>query len=254
MRTAIITGSGRKRVGYEIAKHLALQGFQIAIHYHRSAESARENVAELECMGVRAEAFQADVSNESEVRDLMKQVADGFGSIDALVTTASIWKTIPLRDVSAEDVLRSFQINTLGTFLCCKYAGEVMVGQQTGGSIITIGDALIAHPYVDHAAYFTAKGSIPTLTKTFAVELSAMNPKVRVNCIQPGPVMLPEDLSDEACQNRIESTLVKLADDPQVVAKTVSFLIENPMLTGVCIDLDGGRNVGLENFRRSRTA
>lgn len=249
-RVALITGSGRRRVGYVIAKHLARYGYDIAVHYNSASQSATENVEELCDLGVSAQKFKADVTSEPDVRRLVVEIVEAFGSLDVLVTTSSIWKTIPLRDVTAEDVLASFRVNTLGTFLCCKQAGLQMVSQETGGNIITIGDALIEHPYLDHAAYFTAKGSIPTLTRAFAVELASRNPKVRVNCIEPGPVMLPPDLPDGEQEERIASTLVKEADRPESVAQTVLYMINNPMLTGSCITVDGGRNVGQEHRAR----
>ncbi len=250
-QTVLITGSGRKRVGYVIAQHLAARGYNIAIHYHTSAQPAAENVAELAALGVEAEKFSADVSDEDDVREMIAAVVTRFGSLDVLVTTSSIWKTIPLEEVTADDVLASFRINTLGTFLCAKYAGLQMVAQDRGGSIITIGDSLIEHPYVDHAAYFTAKGAIPTLTRSLAVEFATRNPAVRVNCIEPGPVMFPDDLPEAKRVAHRESTLVKQADCPETVAHTVSFLIDNSMLTGCCIPLDGGRNVGREQQARA---
>lgn len=253
-KTALITGSGRKRVGYEIAKLLAHEGYNCAVHYHSSEEAATENVRELRSLGVDAERFQADVSDEKEVAALVASAQERFGSLDVVVTTSSIWKTIKLDDVSAEDVLNSFRVNTLGTFLVCKYAGLRMVEQETGGSIVTIGDSLIHHPYTDHAAYFTAKGAIPTLTKCFAVELASRNPNVRVNCIEPGPIMFPDDLPPEKQKARVSSTLTKTADCPEAVGSTVLYLIGNPMLTGCCIPLDSGRNVAHEHIYRQRNS
>ena len=250
-KTALVTGSGRKRVGYAISKHLAQEGYDIAVHYHSSDESAADNVTELRSLGIEADKFQADVTLENEVEQLVDSVVKRFGSVDVLVTTSSVWNSIPLRDTSANDVLNSFKVNTLGTFLCCKFVGLRMIAQTSGGSIVTIGDSLIRHPYKDHSAYFTAKGSIPTLTKCFAVELGSRNDNVRVNCIEPGPVMLPQDMSESEKQSRIGSTLTKTADEPEHVARTVAFLIDNPMLTGCCIPLDGGRNVAFEHYRRS---
>lgn len=252
-KTALITGSGRKRVGYEIAKVLATDGYDIAIHYHSSEDEAKDNVQEIRSLGVDAERFQADVSSEEEVSTLVDDVCARFRSIDVLVTTSSIWKTISLDDVSAEDVLNSFRVNTLGTFLVCKYAGKKMVAQESGGAIVTIGDSLIHHPYTDHAAYFTAKGSIPTLTKCFAVELGSRNPNVRVNSIEPGPVMFPDNLSQDEQQAHVASTLTEKVDSPEIVGRTVLHLISNPMLTGHCVPLDSGRNVAHEHVFRTRT-
>ncbi len=250
-KTALITGCGRKRVGYVVAKRLLQIGYKIAVHYHSSESSAAENVEEFRQLGGEAEKFQANVADEGQVKKLVQDTVQRFGSLDVLVTTSSIWKTIPLTEVTAEDVLASFQVNTLGTFLCCQHAGHQMVSQSEGGAIVTIGDSLIDHPYVDHAAYFTAKGSIPTLTRAFAVELGTRNPQVRVNCIAPGPVMFPSDLPANERKAATASTLTKCADHPEAVAATVAFLVGNPMLSGCCIPVDSGRNIYHEQLWRS---
>ena len=118
-----------------------------------------------------------------------------------------------------------------------------MANQQSGGSIITIGDWAIQRPYLDHAAYFIAKGSIPTLTRMLAVELASRNPNVRVNCIQPGPVMFPPDTSPDEQRKLIDSTLVKSGNCPEAIVQAVRFLIENSFVTGVCLPVDGGRSI-----------
>jgi pteridine reductase len=253
-KTALVTGSGRQRVGYVVAKHLARLGYDIAIHYHESESAAIENSREIISMGVQSRPFRADVTNEAEVEKLVADVTKELGSLDVLVTTSSIWNAIEFEKVTADDVLRSFRVNTLGTWLCCRHAGMQMVSQADGGAIVTVGDSLIDHPYVDHAAYFIAKGSIPALTKACAVELASRNPNVRVNCIEPGPVMFPEDLSAEKRQAAVNSTLVKQANCPTAVAMAVELLISNPMLTGVTLPVDGGRNVGRENQARATPA
>lgn len=250
--TALITGCGRRRLGHAIAKHLAQLGFNIAAHFNSSRSAALRNVDEYQALGANATAIQADVTNEDQVKQLVADVQTTFGGIDVLVTTASIWRAIPLEDVTAENVLDSFRVNTLGTFLCCQQVGLAMVKQPSGGNIVTIGDALVDHPYLDHAAYFTAKGSIESLTKSFAVELGNRNPKVRVNGIAPGPVMFPDHLTSEDRTRVTASTLSKIANDPQAVARTVEFLVQCSMITGEMITLDSGRNVDREQQSRQR--
>jgi pteridine reductase len=240
---ALITGSGRPRIGREIAASLGQSGYRIALHYHRSDSEARAAEREFRERGIDCEAFQADVTKESDVDGLFDQLGERFGRLDALVTTASVWQPKKLEELTAEDVRFNFDVNTLGTFLCVRRGGLMMVGQESGGSIVTFGDWSIQRPYSDHAAYFVAKGAIPTLTRVMAVELAMRNPKVRVNCIHPGPVMEPPGLDADERNARVEATLVKQADDPQTVVHSVRYFIENTFVTGVCLPVDGGRSI-----------
>ena len=248
---AVITGCGRKRLGFIIARALARRGWAIGVHYHRSEEGAREIAAELAAEGIPALAMRADVTDEEEVRALVAQAQAWRGRLDVWVNTASIWRPIPLENVTSQDMLEDFRVNTLGTFLCCQHAGQVMVQQDLGGCIVNLGDWSIERPYVDHATYFTAKGAIPTLTRVFAVELASRNPRVRVNCIHPGPVMFPADMPELERQAIIDTTLLKTADDPESIATAVQFLIDSPFVTGVCVPVDGGRSIHAPTDARS---
>jgi pteridine reductase len=124
-----------------------------------------------------------------------------------------------------------------------------MAEQPTGGSIVVFGDWAIQRPYPDHSAYFVSKGAIPTLTRTLAVELGRRNPRVRVNCIHPGPVMFPSDMSEQEREEVMASTLTKNANCPEAVVSAVRFLIDNPFVTGVCLPVDGGRSVFADEQR-----
>jgi pteridine reductase len=118
-----------------------------------------------------------------------------------------------------------------------------MVRQPEGGAIVTIADWAIARPYPRYAAYFLSKGAIPTLTRAMAVEFAGRNPAVRVNCILPGPVMLPADLSEAEVKGAVAGTLLKRPGRPENVAHAVVFLVENDYVTGVCLPVDGGRTI-----------
>ena len=242
-KVALITGSGKRRVGNVVAAALAARGYAIALHYNRSAEEARQTVVRLKEQGIQACALQADVAEESEVDRLFQQTLSHFGRLDVLVTAAAVWERKPLEEVTAEDVRRQFDVNTLGTFLCCRRAGLIMAGQPEGGVIVTVGDWAVERPYLNYPAYFASKGAVPTLTRSMAVELAQRNPRVRVNCILPGPVMLPEDLSEAEVKGAVAGTLLKRAGRPENVAHAVVFLVENDFVTGVCLPVDGGRTI-----------
>lgn len=242
-KVALVTGSGKRRVGWYVADALAARGYSLVLHYRSSASEAAESVEAFQARGIEAVALQADLTEEQSVHGLIDQTLSRFGQLDVLVNCAAAWKSKKLEEVTAADVRHYFETNTLGTFLCSQQAGLAMVGQPEGGCIVTLGDWAVARPYVNYAAYFPSKGAIPTLTRTLAVELGSRNPSVRVNSILPGPVLLPPDLPEEERQQAIDATLVKREGRPENIAQTVLFFLDNDFVTGVCLPVDGGRTV-----------
>lgn len=240
---ALVTGSGAPRLGNAIVRSLAQRGYAVAIHAHRSTEDAERTAAELRHDGTNVLVVQADISDETQVREMVDRVDAHFGRLDVLVNCAAIWQSKRLEEVTTEDVRRHFDINTLGTFLCCQQVGLRMVSQAHGGAIVNIGDWAVIRPYLDYAAYFPSKGAIPTLTRDLAVELASRNPKIRVNAILPGPAMVPEGLAEPLQQAAIEQTLVKRSGSPRHIADAAVFLIEHEFITGVCLPVDGGRSI-----------
>jgi pteridine reductase len=242
-RVALITGSGKRRIGWHVAEALAGRGYALVIHYHRSAEEAAETVGNFAGRGISALAIQADLTDEPQVRALVEKTCRHFGRLDAFVHCAGTWQKKRLEALTAADVRSSFETNTLSTFLCLQQAGLAMVNQPEGGAIVTLGDWAIERTYVDHAAYFVSKGSIPTLTRTMAVELATRNPRVRVNCVLPGPVMLPRELPAAEREEAIRATLVQREGRPENVAQAVLHFIDNDFVTGACLPVDGGRTI-----------
>lgn len=243
---ALVTGSGKKRVGSVVADALARRGYAIAVHYRTSAPEAEETAASLRKHGVPVKTFQADLTDESAVKAMVHGVLAEFGRIDVLANCAAIWQSKPLEDVTAADVRLHFETNALGTFLCCQHVGLAMTKQSEGGLIVNIGDWAEARPYLNYSAYFPSKGAVTTMTRTFAVELAHRNPNVRVNAILPGPVMLPPDLNEDEKQAAIAGTLVKREGSPNHIAQAVLSFLDNDFITGVCLPVDGGRTIHSE--------
>lgn len=242
-RVALVTGSGKKRVGSVVADALARRGYAIAVHYRSSAAEAAETTAALRTHGVEAEAFPADLADEVAVKEMVQAVLKRFGRIDVLVNCAAVWKSKPLEDVTAADVRLHFDTNALGTFLTCQHAGLAMTKQSEGGVIVNVGDWAEVRPYLGYAAYFPSKGAVTAITRCLAVELAHRNPNVRVNAVLPGPVMLPPELTDDEKRGAIDATLVKREGSPQNIAQAVLAFVENDFVTGVCMPVDGGRTV-----------
>jgi pteridine reductase len=242
-KTALVTGSGKRRIGWHVADALARRGYQVVVHYHTSEQEACQTVAHLQTYGGDAVAVGADLAKEGEVKALVAQTLDRFDRIDVLVNCAANWSRKRLEAVTADDVRGFFEVNTLGTFLCSQHAGLAMVRQPEGGSIVTVGDWATERPYLDYSAYFPSKGALPALTRSLAVELGTRNPKVRVNCILPGPVLLPDEMSQRERTLSIQGTLLKREGSPDNIAQAVLFFIENDYVTGTCLPVDGGRTI-----------
>jgi pteridine reductase len=240
---ALVTGSGKRRVGWHVADALAGRGYALAIHYRGSAAEASEAVAYFRGRGVEAVGFQADLTDEQQVRSLVRATLDRFGRLDLLVNCAAVWKKRRLEKVTAADVRLHLETNALGTFLCAQHAGLAMVRQAEGGCIVNLGDWAEARPYPNYSAYFPSKGAIPALTRSLAVELGTRNPRVRVNCILPGPVMMPPDLPVEERREAIAATLVQREGRPENVACAALSLIDNDFITGASLTVDGGRTI-----------
>ncbi len=243
VKAALVTGAGRRRVGWHVAEALARRGYSIAVHYRTSVTESEKTVAHLRGLGAIAFGVAADLTDEQHVRTLVNATLNRFGRLDVLVTCAAIWQRHPLEQITAADVRAHFEINTLGTFLCAQSAGLAMVKQPEGGCIVTMGDWADARPYLDYASYFPSKGAIPALTRSLAVELGTRNPRVRVNCVLPGPVLLPPELSPRERAQIINATLLKREGSPVNVAQAVLAFIDNDYVTGACLPVDGGRTI-----------
>lgn len=242
-KVAFITGSGAKRVGNAVALALAARGYAIVVHANQSVAAAHETAREVAAQGVATLVVLGDLSDEPTVERITGEIMARFGRIDVLVNSAAIWKPKPLEEVRAADVREHFEVNALSTFLCCQKVGLIMVGQPAGGVIINVGDWATERPYLNYSAYFPSKGAIPTTTRMFAVELASRNPKVRVNAVLPGPVMLPPELTEDERRQAVAGTLVKREGSPTNVAQAVVALVENEFITGVCLPVDGGRTI-----------
>ena len=143
------------------------------LHVNHSHEDAEHDAAQIRAAGGSAIVLAADLREPAAIEQMLDESCRHFGRIDALVNCAAIWSPKPLEQVTPADVRQYFEVNELGTFLCCQQVGLYMTAQVSGGAIVNFGDWAISRPYPGHAAYFPSKGAIPTLTRTFAVELAA---------------------------------------------------------------------------------
>jgi pteridine reductase len=234
-KTALVTGSAR-RLGREIARALAEAGSAVAVHHHASADAAREVVADLRARGVRADAFQSDLTDPTQIVSLFSEIESTLGSIDILVNNAAIFQHKPAMEITPEDWDAVLDLNLRAPFFCSQRAAAQMGAR--GGVIINIADVAAFQPWPGYAHHCVSKAGLVAMTRVLA---RALAPRVRVNAVAPGPVLPPDDLDRAGREELAELTALKRLGAPADVSRAVRFLIESDYITGETIVVDGGK-------------
>ena len=246
-RVAIVTGGGTG-IGRAVCLRLAKAGAKaVVVNYSRSDKDARATAAEVIVAGPDAMAHKADVSNESEVAAMIGAVKDRYGHIDVLVNNAGTTRFIAHPDLDAltdevwDEILN---VNLKGTFYCCRAAAPEL--RKTRGAIVNVASIAGHRATGSSIVYAVSKAGVLQLTRALAVALA---PEVRVNSVSPGLVstrwLLQFDA--EAAESQATSTTattplsaVATADH---VAQAVMAFVENDMITGQDVVVDGGKNI-----------
>ena len=205
-------------------------------------------VNELRSLGAEAEFFQADVTNEADVRYVVERTIDGFGRLDMAVNNAGTeGKLGPVTEQTRESYAATFDTNVLGTLLSLKHEMRVMLAQG-GGSIVNISSVLGQIGSQGAALYSASKHAVEGLTKSAALEGAAAG--VRVNAVAPGPVdtgMLTRFTgSEERKAGYIGSLRTGRAARPEEIAQAILFVASDrvPYLMGQSIAVDGAKLAG----------
>lgn len=235
-RVALVTGSG-KRLGRAVAIGLAEQGADVVIHYRSSEAEAREAVAEIEKLGRRSVALQADLAQVSELPRLFQKVQANFGRLDILVNSAANFLQTDFASTTEKVWDASLDTNLKAVFFCCQAAAPLL--KKSNGAIINFADigGILGWPgFMPHSI---SKAGIIMLTRCLAKELA---PEIRVNAIAPGTITMPGDLPE------LEADFVKLAPlhrsgRPNDIVAAVSYLATAGFVTGQVLVVDGGRTL-----------
>lgn len=233
-RIALVTG-GAHRLGRAIALALADTGAHVAIHYHSSPEKAQATLAELHARGVEAIALPGDLSDTSVAESIVDQVLQRWGRLDILVNNAGIWGPTPIGSVTAERWDELLNTNLRGAFFVAQRAAAAL--RASHGCIINIADIGVERPWSQHVPYLVSKGGVVALTRALARDLA---PEVRVNAIAPGPVLMPENYTEEQNRRAAANTLLKRVGTAEDIGQAAVFLSQASYVTGVVLAVDGG--------------
>ena len=240
-KVAIVTG-GSRGIGKAIALKLASYGAHVAINYSKSADEAKKVIAEIEKMGRKGLAVQADVASFKDAQNMVDQVVKTFGTLDILVCNAGINMDGVIWKMTEEQWDRVIAVNLKGYFNYCRAA--VPIFREKGyGKIVNISSINGLRGKFGQANYTAAKGGIIAFTKTLARELGNKN----INCNVVAPGLIETDMvaaMDEAAKekSRAEITIGRIGQ-PEDVANVVAFLASDLArhITGQTINVDGGQ-------------
>ena len=234
-KCALVTGAGQ-RIGRAIAYGLIRRGVNVAIHYHRSEQGAKATQMEAEVAGVKVARLKADLGDAEAAEALPARARDALGGLDIAVLNAAIMEKRPLAEVTPGAWDRVMNLNLRSTFFAAKGAAEAM--GERGGAIVALADIAAFQRWKQYPVHVISKAGVVAATELLAKILA---PRVRVNAVAPGAVLLPVEWDDEARKELVASTPLGRLGTPDDVVRAVLFLLENDYLTGTTLVVDGGR-------------
>jgi pteridine reductase len=214
---------------------LAQHGFDIALHYNSSEGPAHETLAAVQTSGRNAFAVQSDLTDATACVRLVDDVISRFGALDVLVNSAASFDNTRIGQTTSEEWDEIFALNLRAPFLLSQAAAAHM---RPGASIVNIADLAGVQAWPSYLAHGAAKAALIHLTRSLA---RALGPKVRVNAVAPGAVLLPEGFAGAAAQRLIEQTPLGRLGTPDDVVNAVHYLIDADFVTGTLVVADGGR-------------
>ncbi len=235
-RTALVTGAGR-RLGRAIAVALGSRGMRVAVHYHGAEQGARETANRIRDVGGDAFTLHADLRESGAPQRLVSEAVHRLGTLNVLVNSAAVMIRTPLEDVTEAVWDEIFALNLRAPFFCARAAAERM---NEGGVIVNIADLAAFEAWPGYIAHGASKAGVVHITRALAKRLA---PRVRVNAVAPGAVLLPDDWSETDAERLVRTTPLQRLGTPDDVTQAVLYLIDAGYVTGETIIVDGGRQV-----------
>jgi NAD(P)-dependent dehydrogenase (short-subunit alcohol dehydrogenase family) len=243
-RTVLVTGAA-KRLGREIALALAAAGWQVAVHYRRSAQDALQTAADCARLSGASASFDADLGDEPQVRALLPRVVAHFGSVDAVVHSAALFEHDDAASFSYTAMEQHLRSNT-GAAIVLAQALHTHLAERApspgdgSGCVVTLLDQKLWNPNPDFLSYTLSKAALHAATTLLA---QALAPRVRVVGVAPGLTLTSHLLSDEKFQALHALSPLGRSSTPEDVASTVVFALANRSITGTTLLVDGGQHL-----------
>ena len=236
-RVALVTGAG-KRLGRAIALRLASEGSDVAVHYGKSQQEALEVVREIEKLGRRSIANQADLTCVEQIHELIARVASEFQRLDILINSAANFLETKFGQTSEATWDASLDTNLKAPFFCCQSAARYLT-QSGNGIIINFADIGGLMGWREFLPHSISKAGVILLTRILAKELA---PQVRVNAIAPGTITMSGDPTEWEA-DYIRRAPLHRTGTTEDITEAVLFLVQSAFITGQTLVVDGGRTM-----------
>ena len=241
-----MTGAA-KRLGREIALQFARQGWDVAVHYGRSEQEAQETIREIEMMGVKVQAFQADLADEAATKNLFLAISKAFPNLACLVNSASIFeydRANSSTPFSSKSLQEHMQVNLTAPILLTQMMFEHQKSKLNNPdvipSVIQLLDQKLINPNPDYLSYTLSKAALLS-----SVELLAMDfaPHLRVVGLAPGISLPSGDQTIDGFSKAHQMTPLGRSSTPADIAKAAVFLADSSAITGTTLYVDGGQHL-----------
>ena len=234
MPTALVTG-GAVRIGRSIALHLAERGYNIALHYWSSKESAEQTAEELRKFNIECEIYCVDFTNFGSIPLLMDQVLVDFNSIDLLINSAANFIQKNIEKTSDLELLDTININLMAPFILMRE----FKNKVNKGLIINILDERILRRVSTFSAYSISKSALAHLTELSAV---SWGETIRVNGIAPGLILPPSGSSHDYLIKKAPNIPTKTHGNTLDILRGLDYLLDSPFVNGEILFIDGGES------------
>ncbi|MFO7849489.1 MAG: SDR family oxidoreductase [Spirochaetia bacterium] len=233
--TVLVTG-GARRLGRRAAEACAEAGADIVIHYRSSEKEANTAVEKIEQKGVRAAAYEADLSVEGEPTGLIDRLERDKLLPTIVLNSASLYSADTVSTAGRADLHKNADLTAYGPLELSRHFAE----RAEKGAVINILDARMVDYDAQHFSYHLAKLTLFHITRILAVELS---PRFRVNGIAPGIILPPEETTPKQLEKFRMGNPLEKTGSPEDFTDTLLFLAGSSFITGEVIFVDGGRHL-----------
>ena len=240
----LVTGAAR-RLGRAITIEVARSGCDLALHYRRSVDEAQAAAAYVRALGVRAECFQADLSDEAACRGLLPAVVARLGRIDSVVNNASHFEYDNAETFSFAAMETHWRANTAPAIVLAQALAAHLKGCSETGCVVNLLDQKLWNPNPDYLSYTLSKAALEAATTLLA---QALAPRVRVAGVAPGVTLVSGPaMSAEGFATAHAMTPLGRSSTPEDVARAVRFILESPAITGTTLVVDGGQHLAAQS-------